>query len=131
MRAERRVGQLLKETVRAGARGSNQYGYVEQRDTSSPRALEDYGLTRDQSSRWQSVATLSDEEFEAGLKDGATTSDMVEAAKMKQRGGPVEVPSVPVSTKALRLWGELDRMQRERWYDQDPERRHRSGLAGL
>jgi hypothetical protein len=89
MRAERRAGQLLKETVRAVARGSNQYGSVARDDTSS-RRIEDFGLTRDQSSKWQYVASLSDEEFEAGLEAGASTSDMVEMARIKERGGPVE-----------------------------------------
>jgi hypothetical protein len=107
MRAERRVGQLLKETDRATGGGDQRSEHPSGRTTPDQPKLAEYGLTRDQSSKWQYVASLPDNEFESALNDGASTSDMVEMAKIKERGGPVEAPSTPVSTKALRLWGEL------------------------
>jgi hypothetical protein len=82
MRAERRVGQLLKETERATGSPGNQYTGPVERDDGSTKPLGELGISRDQSSRWQRVASLTEDEFEAALQDCASTSDMVEAATL-------------------------------------------------
>lgn len=68
IRAERKAGDLLRDMKesgeRADERGSN--GGVVSNDT---RTLEDLGITRDQSSKWQQLAEIPEPEFEAALKD--------------------------------------------------------------
>jgi hypothetical protein len=108
LRAERRCGQLLKETEKAkGAQGtgSNQY-QVRSIGTTAP-TLSDRGISKDQSSRWQKLADVPEEQFEAALAgpDMPTTSGIIEAVKP---------PTVtPVSTDALRLWSALCGFERE------------------
>lgn len=61
LRAERRAGQLLKEMAERGEREDRG-----RRDQMSQAAtLTDLGVSRTQSSRWQKLADLDDEDFEA------------------------------------------------------------------
>jgi hypothetical protein len=65
LRAERRAGQLLKEMEKnTGARGSgsNQHK-VRSHDATAPK-LSDLGINKSQSSRWQKLADIDDDEFE-------------------------------------------------------------------
>ena len=76
LRAERRIGQLLAGTVRAG------------NPQLSPKAtigLGKLGITRNQSSRWQLAATLPENEFERYLagKGELSTTAIVKLAKVK------------------------------------------------
>jgi hypothetical protein len=73
-RAERRVGQLLKETAERGERDTGQGG--DRRSKSRPAILKvgDLGLSLDQSSNWQRVASLSEEEFEANVERRSLTA---------------------------------------------------------
>jgi hypothetical protein len=120
MRAERKIGQLLKETAATGERRNASEGRPTEASTDA--RLSDWGISWDQSSKWQRVGSLPDDEFEAALADGVSTSDLVEAAKIKERGGPVEAPEARVSSEALWLWGELERMERERLLGRYSER---------
>lgn len=63
VRAERRCGEMLRETHRAHA-GENQHSRSSNDATTSP-TLADMGLTRDQSSRYQQLAAMPAEHFEA------------------------------------------------------------------
>jgi hypothetical protein len=76
MRAERRVGHLPKETAATNERRNASKGRPT--EASSDTRLSDWGISWDQSSKWQRVASLSDNEFEAALNDGASISDVVE-----------------------------------------------------
>jgi hypothetical protein len=60
LRAERKLGGWLRDNVRAG---NPQWSEAE------TIRLGDYGITRSQSSRWQSFAGLTDERFHAYLDD--------------------------------------------------------------
>jgi hypothetical protein len=63
----------------------------------SAKTLADYGLSKDQSSRFQKLADVPEEQFERALagEEMPTTRGLIEAAE----------PSVtPVATDALRLW---------------------------
>jgi len=56
--AERRAGEILKETELA----KNQYDKCQSNDTTStPVKLKDIGITRDQSSNWQRIADIPEE----------------------------------------------------------------------
>ena len=58
LRAERRAGELLKETPKATG---NQYS-ANSNDTSEQK-LEDMGISYDQSSKWQKIADIPEEKF--------------------------------------------------------------------
>jgi hypothetical protein len=71
-RAERKAGQMLAESAERGERASRespkaQGKHVVARDMLPPPTLAQIGVTRDQSSKWQQVAALSDDEFEDAL----------------------------------------------------------------
>ena len=61
IRAERRTGELLKETVVAGNPGFS--------NCSPGVQLEDVGISRKQSSRWQKLADIPEPEFEERLRE--------------------------------------------------------------
>jgi protein gp37 len=66
IRAERRTGQLLKETAATGQRQTQARGgsTVSPRRDTVPPTLKDLGITRNQSSDWQKLAALPEKEFE-------------------------------------------------------------------
>lgn len=61
VRAERKAGELLKETVRN--RGTRLSGNIMQPPDESP-TLDDLGISKIQSSRWQLVASIPESIFE-------------------------------------------------------------------
>lgn len=94
VRAERKCGEMLIESAERGERATK-HGNVNpatkvSNDTTP--TLSDIGITRDQSSRYQSLASMSDEHFETAVataKDTAgevTTAFMLREAKKAKRG---------------------------------------------
>lgn len=71
-RAERKAGKMLTKSAEKGERATRQNAkatrgnHVEDRDMMPP-TLAQIGVTRDQSSKWQQVGAVSDEEFESAL----------------------------------------------------------------
>ena len=59
LRAERRAGELLKEDIGI-SKGSNQMS----NGTTSKNTLNNMGISRDQSSKWQKIASIPEEKFE-------------------------------------------------------------------
>jgi hypothetical protein len=94
VRAERKCGEMLATAEKnTGAMGVGPIA-VERCDRNPP-TLAEMGITKDQSSRYQSLASMSDEHFETAVetaKDTAgevTTAFMLrEAAKNKPQGKP-------------------------------------------
>lgn len=91
IRTQRILGNLLKESdvSKNGSNGSNQFALVETIDQSK-KTLSDYGITKDQSSTFQKIASLPEELFEAEIATAKaesekrielTTSRMLNAAK--------------------------------------------------
>jgi hypothetical protein len=95
LRAERRAGQLLKEIEKnKGARGSgsNQHE-VRSHDATAPK-LSDLGINKSQSSRWQKLADIGEDDFEevvshAQQKAGAAVDN---AKQTKPRSKPKPKP---------------------------------------
>lgn len=108
LRAERKAGQLLKETDRAeGNRGPVSTG-------TTPPTLTDMGISRDQSSRWQKLADVPEDEFEATLaapKKPSTNGIIREHRESEQK---------PMDPKALWVWGRLRDFERDGVLDTDP-----------
>jgi hypothetical protein len=86
IRTQRILGNLLKESeVSKNVGNQHMVGR-----TSQPSTLEDYGITKDQSSTFQKIASLPEDVFEAEIKQAKeetekrielTTSRMLNAAK--------------------------------------------------
>jgi hypothetical protein len=105
VRAERRAGEMLRQAADSGER--HHLGRVSP-DAPKPTTLGDLGISNNQSSRWQSLASMSDEHFETAVataKDTAgqvTTAFMLrEAQKAKPQG------KAPTGPKAEALREEL------------------------
>ena len=60
LRAERRAGELLKETAKQGGDRQSEQGKA----MSNGTTLVDMGISRDQSSKWQKIASIPEEKFE-------------------------------------------------------------------
>lgn len=78
VRAERRAGEMLRESAERGER--HHHGRVSP-DEPKPTTLEDLGITANQSSRWQSLASMSEEHFETAV--ASQSGDL----KTKRRAG--------------------------------------------
>lgn len=99
LRAERKAGVLLKQAEEAGQR-AGRGGDRKSESKSCGTTLNDLGISRDQSSKWQQLADVPEDQFEAALaapKKPSTTGILAEA-KPKQK---------PMNPHALWLWGRL------------------------
>ena len=99
VRAERKIGGLLKTMERAkGGTGTNQYQQRSRQPTVAP-TLADLGLTKDESSRLQKAAELPEEDFEAYItgehskgEAGEITSAAVHRLAKQQEPMPQPTP---------------------------------------
>ena len=116
IRAERKVGQLLK--VGPKAKGALKQGSNPPRSSSTTTGttLKSLGITKDQSSRWQKLADMSEDEFELAI--GTKTSKPSTNGILKGAIPPSE--KAVVSKDALRLWGRLSEFGSEEWLAKSP-----------
>jgi hypothetical protein len=106
LRAERRMGELLKETKQTGERATGRdagpgRGKKEKASggTTPLTTLSSLGLSRDQSSRYQKLAEVPAKEFEEALVDPATmpsTEGIINRAAVVQ--SPPVIDAVPTNT---------------------------------
>ena len=87
LRAERRAGELLKETPKAKG---NQYSANSQ--PVSEQKLSDMGITYNQSSKWQKIANIPKEKFENYLEveKELSTSGAIRVARQIERQEKIE-----------------------------------------
>ncbi len=70
IRAERKTGQLLtNEEMAKGGGDATKPKEHRSYDTTTAKTLDEIGISKDQSSRWQKLADVSDKKFEAYLAD--------------------------------------------------------------
>lgn len=81
VRAERKCGEMLRQTADTGERASRIDGRPKQEASHAP-TLSEIGITRDQSSRYQQLASMSDAHFEAAVATAKDTAGQVTTAFM-------------------------------------------------
>jgi len=115
LRAERRAGELLRnmeQTRERATRGSdafrgNQHAKVMSRHATSP-SLSSLGISRDQSSKWQKLAGVPEDQFEDALRDPEHKPST--AGILRKSNGSQE----QMNPHALWLWGRLRDFERDR-----------------
>jgi hypothetical protein len=131
LRAERRAGQMLAEMEKA--KGGRPAENPSRSVTGFPKqTLDDLGISRPQSSRWQKLASIPEEDFEATLvkpDKKPSTSGIIEAHQQKTQPSaepraerPVELcrNQPGVNDRALWLWGRLLDFERDGLLGVDP-----------
>jgi hypothetical protein len=108
LRAERKVGQLLAEQIKQGG--------DTRRSKSSEPTLKDLGISKDQSSKWQKIGAMSDEDFDLAI--GTKTSKPSTNGILRGATPPSE--KLFVSADALWLWGRLRDFTTEEWLAKSP-----------
>jgi hypothetical protein len=106
LRAERKAGELLKRMEANGERQGR--GGDRRSESKSPAGtLNDLGISKKQSAKWQQLADIPEADFEAALADPKkpSTSSIVNAAERAKKA--------PMSPNALWLWGRLRDFERE------------------
>ena len=110
LRAERKAGLLLRAMDRATAEQGRPP------KASSATTLSSLGLSRDQSAKWQRLANVPDDQFEAALRDPTikpSTTGIIDSVAPKPK-------VTPVSENALWLWGRLREFERDGLLARDP-----------
>ncbi len=102
VRAQRKAGEMLKRAADEGQRATKSFGganisTVSSAATPIPVTLDQIGITRDQSSRYQQLAAMPDDHFETAVATAKATAGEVttafmlrEAAKAKPAGQPMK-----------------------------------------
>jgi hypothetical protein len=116
LRAERRAGRLLAAKEKAKRGPAKASGQGSQRVTSDHETLADLGVSKKQSSDWQKLATVPEEQFEKAVKSDRPTTTGIIAAHVPAR----EKPKDKVDPKALWLWGNLLDFERQGLLAADP-----------
>jgi hypothetical protein len=115
LRAERRAGQLLRETEKAK-------GTIKQGDTlpqshdvtTGAQTLADQGISKKQSSDWQKLAAIPDDKFEVALKtDDKPSTNGIIARHAPTPGAVARRAVEAVDPAAMWLWGRLRDFERE------------------
>lgn len=104
LRAERKAGEMLAAMEKAKG------GRPSENRSSSTTSLSDLGISKDQSSRWQQLANVPEDQFEAALAgpDKPSTSGIIAKPKAE-----------PMDENALFLWGRLRDLERHGVLDRD------------
>lgn len=83
IRAERKAGKILKDIEKN--KGGQPSQKNQSHDATSSPTLKDMGITKDQSSRWQMEAEVSDEELEEIIEEANENEVPLTSAKVQKR----------------------------------------------
>lgn len=113
LRAERKVGRLLKKLDRAQGKRSDRTS-AQTGPKSLTEQLDEHGISQTQAKRFQQLADVPDDEFETALAAPTkpSTTSIVNGSKPKQD---------PMDPRALWLWGRLRDFEREGILDATPD----------
>lgn len=110
LRAERKWGQLRDSEVAPRGRPKTSDDPM----FNTTRKLADLDVTPDQSSQWQKMGAIPDEDFERAVRQpGATTAGIIAAHTPSPERDALK-------TKALWLWGRLQDFEREGLLEERP-----------
>lgn len=117
VRAERKCGQMLRDTEKAKGTvldGKNSDGSVRASNQSRAevKTLSDMGITYDQSSTWQKLAEVSEKEFEEAITLPGTKPSARHIIKPKDETEPKRMDK-----DALYLWGVLREFRNRGLFD--------------
>ena len=110
VRAERKCGQMLRDTEKAPA-GRPKESVEPDDQLTTPKTLSDMGITKDQSSTWQKLANVPEDEFEAAI-----TMPGTKPSARHIIATPEQEPK-RMDKNALYIWGELSRMDKMGLFD--------------
>lgn len=131
LRAERRVGELLKSLARAEPRTANlmrgdQAPNVAPTDAREPSpyavALDAHGMSRQTASRFQALADVPSETFERALRapEKPTTAGVLKHREARAEVRAASSPPKPrVSDAGLMIWGHLRDFETEGYFNAD------------
>jgi hypothetical protein len=105
VRAQRKAGEMLRQAAEQGHRATGSTGNPELQ-VSKPATLQQIGITRDQSSRYQQLAAMPDEHFETAVATAKATAGEVTTAFMLREAAKVQ-PRPPKGAKADAMRDEL------------------------
>lgn len=99
VRAERKAGEMLGQMKERGELASPRDGvkfgankHLSDAPTSAPSTLSDLGLSKEQSQRWQQLASMTDEHFEAAVATAKDTAGQVTTAFMLREAEKAKRP---------------------------------------
>ena len=118
LRAERRVGELLKDLARAPGQRSDLVTASDEVASPYADALATNGMTRQSAHRYQALANIPKDEFDAALAgpEKASTNGVLARTKLHEAGRPPP----RVSDVALWLGGRLRDFERDGYFDAEP-----------
>jgi hypothetical protein len=114
LRAERRAGELLREQAANGERAADGRPKLSRDATILPKTLPDLGISRDQSSKWQKLADVPEDQFEDALRDPVTKPST--ASIIRKLNGDTQ----KMNPAALWIWGRMRDFERDRIDNVDP-----------
>ncbi len=113
LRAERKAGRLLRDMEKAKAGRPSKNRSNDTTNFDKPKTLEELGISRDQSSKWQKLAGVPEEEFEAALAGpGKPSTSGIISDRPRQE---------PMDPQALWVWGRLRDFERVGLLEKDPQ----------
>ncbi|MBC8724549.1 hypothetical protein F6X37_24060 [Paraburkholderia sp. 31.1] len=125
LRAERRAGTLLTELAQAELRAmpktANPTGktlVVGNDKGSSVATLADLGVTRDQSSKWQKLATIPEREFEDALRDPAKKPSTTALIRDIHNDVAATINRIPEDV--LWIWGRVRDFESDGYLSKNP-----------
>lgn len=118
LRAERKAGELLRdmEKAKGAAEPGTNRGTTPSHDVRASPTRSELGVSYKQSSDWQRLAKVPQDEFEAALNGAEKPS----TAGIIRDAMPPDPERVPVSSEALWLWGRLLDFERNGLLGLDP-----------
>lgn len=88
VRAERKAGEMLADAAERGERVTYRDArWGTESQTATRTTLADIGVTKDQSARWQQLASMSEDHFEAAVATAKDTAGQVTTAFMLREAG--------------------------------------------
>lgn len=122
LRAERKVGKLIQQMERArGKRTDLPTSVHDEPKLSLSETLKSHGISGTQAKRWQKLADVPEDQFEATFAKPAKPSTNAIIAAQKKPESKAEAEQRAMDARALWVWGRLLDFERENILEAEPE----------